>query len=300
VLEGAACNGSELACSDNYNNGQQSALSVQLTQGQTVSVVVDGLFGAEGSFQLNASQLGGGACPDFDLGNTVPQSVMGDTTGADNTVAATCGGFTSGDDTYSFTAPMDGLFVFDTFGSAYDTVLFVRDGDCGGSELACNDNQGFFSQQSQVPITLATGQTVLVAVDGATGTGAYTLNVQHVTCPDQDIDSEYPSMQFGTTVGSVDKLQSLNCFGADGTSPDFVFEWTAPAAGNYVIDMVGSDYDTFLMVQDLACGGAELACNDDSIGLISQVNVNLAADQTVMIVASGYSGNTGNFQLNIN
>jgi hypothetical protein len=55
-----------------------------------------------------------------------------------------------------------------------------------------------------------------------------------------------------------------------------------------------------LYVQDAACGGDEIACNDDSIGLQSAVDVNLAANQTVVFVVSGYSGNIGNFTLNIN
>jgi len=298
VLDGPACNGNEIACSDNYA-GPSSALSVQLTEGETVTVVVDGNFGQQGAFQLNVSQLGGGACPDEDIGSTVPQTVVGTTAGADNTVAGTCGGFTSGDDTYLFTADTDGLYVFDTIGSAYDTVLFLRDADCSGTELACNDNYSFF-QESQVGITLAAGQSVIVGVDGAVGTGAYNLNVQYVTCPDLDIDSDFPSNQVGDTFGSVDKVQSVNCFGSDNGSPDFVFEWTAPAADTYTIDMNGSDYDTFLVVQDVACGGAELACNDDFNGLLSQVTVDLAQDQTIMIIASGFSGSVGNFEVNIN
>jgi hypothetical protein len=194
---------------------------------------------------------------------------------------------------------MDVLDVFDTFGSLYDTVLFLRSADCGGVELACNDNYSFF-QESQVAYTMAADETVLVAVDGAFGNGAYDLNIQYVTCPDQDIGNEFPSMQSGDTFGSVDKLQAIGCFMADSSSPDYVFEWTAPADDTYTIDTVGSDYDTFLLVQDAACGGTELACNDDSIGLLSQVSVDLVADQTVMIVVSGFSGSVGNFELNIN
>ena len=59
-------------------------------------------------------------------------------------------------------------------------------------------------------------------------------------------------------------------------------------------------YDTVLFVQDAACGGSELACNDDFFGLQSSVSVNLTQDQTVMIVVSGFQGNSGNFTLNIN
>lgn len=299
VLEGAACNGSELACSDNYPGDATSALSLQLTAGQAVTVVVDGNFGGTGPFELHVGQLGGGLCPDSDLGDALPNGASGDTSDGDNTVAGTCGGFTQPDDTYLFTASQDGLYTFSTLTADFDTVVFVRDGDCGGVELACNDDYSF-TPQSQVAVSLVDGQTVMVAVDGGTQSGSYDLEIDFVDCPDEDLDSNLPESIDGTTIGAVDKLSMVGCGQVDVPAPDYVFEWTAPAAGAYTIDLGGSDYDTVLYVQDAACGGDELACNDDSIGLQSAVNVNLAADQTVVFVVSGYSGDTGNFTLNIN
>jgi hypothetical protein len=300
VLDGAACNGAELACSDNFQFNQTSALSVQLVAGQIVTVVVDGNFGAQGQFTLDIGQLGGGACPDGDLGNVAPATVMGDTTGGDNTVAGTCGGFTTADDTYTFTAPADGSYAFDTIGSAYDTVLIVRDGDCGGAELACNDNISFNTQASQVLLSLVQDQTVLVAVDGSFGTGAYDLNVQAITCPDVDLGNAFPiDMEAGSTIGAVNKINGVNCT-SDGGSPDFVYEWTAPAADSYTIDTCGSGYDTYLIVHGAVCGGPELACNDDVCGLQSSVTLDLEADETIQIAIGGFSGQSGNFVLNIN
>jgi len=92
----------------------------------------------------------------------------------------------------------------------------------------------------------------------------------------------------------------LGCGQVELGTGDVAFEWTAPAGGPYTFDLVGSDYDTVLFVQDAACGGGELACNDDAIGLQSAVDVDLAANQTVLIAVSGYAGSTGNFTLNIN
>lgn len=299
VLEGAACNGDELACSDNYPGDLASALSLQLTAGQEVTVVVDGNFGGTGPFELHVGQLGGGLCPDSDLGNALPNSASGDTSDGDNTVAGTCGGFTQPDDTYLFTASQDGLYTFSTLTADFDTVVFVRDGGCGGVELGCNDDYSFTSQ-SQVAVGLVDGQTVMVAVDGGTQSGSYELEIDFVGCPDEDLDSNLPESIDGTTIGAVDKLSMLGCGQVDVPAPDYVFEWTAPAAGAYTIDLDGSDYDTVLYVQDASCGGDEIACNDDSIGLQSAVDVNLAANQTVVFVVSGYSGDTGNFTLNIN
>ena len=116
------------------------------------------------------------ACPGTDLGSTSPQTVNGSTAGQANALAPSCGFSAAPEVTYSFTAPAAGNYELNTFGSAYDSVLEVRDGTCQGAALACNDDvQGL---QSQVFVTLAAGQTVIVVVDGyASGQGAFTLNI---------------------------------------------------------------------------------------------------------------------------
>lgn len=116
-----------------------------------------------------------GMCPDLDIGNAVPQSIMGDNTGLGDDHFTSCGNGGGEDATYQFTAPFAGTFVFDTFGTAYDTILAVLDG-CGGAELACNDDT--MTLQSQVMVPLAAGQTVIIVVDGYSGaTGPFTLNI---------------------------------------------------------------------------------------------------------------------------
>ena len=79
---------------------------------------------------------------------------------------------------------------------------------------------------------------------------------------------------------------------------DATYQFTAPFAGTFVFDTFGTGYDTILAVLD-SCGGAELACNDDTMTLQSQVMVPLAAGQSVIIVMDGYGGAIGPFILNI-
>ncbi|MEO0601136.1 MAG: hypothetical protein AAF211_06850, partial [Myxococcota bacterium] len=79
---------------------------------------------------------------------------------------------------------------------------------------------------------------------------------------------------------------------------DVSFEFTAPEAGDYTFDTVGSDFDTVLTVLD-GCGGTELACNDDTVGLQSEVTVTLAADQTVLVVVDGYSDIEGSVTVRV-
>jgi hypothetical protein len=79
-----------------------------------------------------------------------------------------------------------------------------------------------------------------------------------------------------------------------------VYQWTAPAAGTYIMDTAGSAFDTLLSVR-WDCTSSELACNDDfpSLGLQSQVTVTLDAGQTVIIIVDGSGGASGTYNLNI-
>ncbi|HWB73483.1 MAG TPA: hypothetical protein VG755_00980, partial [Nannocystaceae bacterium] len=151
------CGGAELAC------GSQGSL-VDLVAGQQVTIFVDGP-AVSGAYELHVDTLGG-ACPDQDLGNTVPQTIPGDTSDGDNTDSSTCGGDFSPDDLYTFTAPEAGLYTFDTFGSDIDTIVFVRSNDCDGAELACNDDVDQMTDESRVLLGMGQDQTVLVGVDG--------------------------------------------------------------------------------------------------------------------------------------
>jgi hypothetical protein len=123
----------------------------------------------------------GAACPAFDLGDTVPVTAVGDTFGGRDALTPSCGfgglfGAAS-DATFTFTAPADGDYLFDSRGTSFAAVLTVLDGDCGGPELICES--GAFSDNPIVTVTLSAGQTVVAVVDGSdyTQSGGYTLNV---------------------------------------------------------------------------------------------------------------------------
>ncbi len=198
VLEG--CGGEELVCSKN-------SVTTRLEEGQAVIVVVSGFEAEVGDFNLNIdvaapmddaeSESGGsqnseaGSVPDeFGCADevldamTLPVMVTGDNSGLgdDRTPEDHCFEFgvpeISGDDAlYRFTAPAPGDYVIDTSGSLIDTVLSVWDG-CEGASLGCNDDAGPEVLSSRLPVHLAMGQTVLIAVDGYDGeTGPFQLAI---------------------------------------------------------------------------------------------------------------------------
>ena len=121
------------------------------------------------------------ACPGFVLPNLRTAGANGDTTAAPNALGgATCGGGgdKASDVAFAYKAPATGFYTIDTIGSAFDTVLSVRADSCSGPELACNDDVGDGSLQSQVGVSLTAGQSVVIVVDGfGTQSGRFDLNV---------------------------------------------------------------------------------------------------------------------------
>jgi hypothetical protein len=101
----------------------------------------------------------------------VPFSDTSDTTGATEDVQGDSG---CGDETvwYRFTPQTDGLYRFDTFGTAYDTTLaiwsFAGDEQNSRSLLDCNNDAGG-GKQSAITFQLSAGATYLIEV----GTGPF-------------------------------------------------------------------------------------------------------------------------------
>ncbi|AUX39414.1 uncharacterized protein SOCE26_008050 [Sorangium cellulosum] len=301
VHEGS-CTGRSLGC-NNDAMASQSQVVTPLAEGQTAYVVVDGAFGSSGAFTLNIDGILAPACPEHLLESAVPQTVTGTTAGRGDFVSAACGAPGGAEVTYGFTAPADGVYVFDTFGSTFNTIVHVLDGSCGGASLGCNDNTA--GPQSRVAVPLTAGQAVVVVVDGAGAgaSGAYTLNVTlfdgTATCASPiDLGSTVPRTETGSTLTQPNSA-APSCVASSGN--DRVYRFTAPAAGTYVIDTLSSTFDTVLHVHDGAsCSGPELACNDNTSGATSRVSVTLTAGQVITIVADSRASASGNLTLHIN
>ena len=264
------------------------------------------------------------ACPQNTI--TGAGTFTADVTNFTNDLTPSCGGGTSlAEATWEFVPTLDGAFRFETSGTPYDTVLTVLDG-CMGTELDCNDNDGT-STQSALEFEVTAGMTYIIAVDAFDdqvdiGNGDVTLDVialevcdngldddldGDVDCDDSACVSDFvccPTVPApvvgtynGTNVGAPDLNGPASC--GLGGGPDVAYSFTAPNDAIYRFDTFGSNYDTMLFALDMPCGGMELACNDDTNGLQSQIELNMTAGQTVAIIVDGFAGNTGDFTLNI-
>lgn len=104
----------------------------------------------------------------------------------------------------------------------------------------------------------------------------------------------------GTTVGSTND-GSASCGNSSG-SPDVWYAYTASSdlAVNFET-CAGASYDTVISVHS-GCPGTianQIACNDDSCGLQSGLQVTVAAGQTYYVRVAGYNGATGTFDLTV-
>jgi len=80
------------------------------------------------------------------------------------------------------------------------------------------------------------------------------------------------------------------------------WSWTAPSTGTVTFDTIGSNLDTYLSVfTGSAVNSLSLIGADDDAGggLTSRLTRNVTAGTTYQIAVDGYSGNTGNINLNI-
>jgi hypothetical protein len=167
-----------------------------------------------------------------------------------------------------------------------------------GMVLACDDDGGD-GAQSSIIIDLLMGQEVTIVVDGynADDVGDYVLNIEQAMCP---IATDLDNMVL-PIMGTLDPGPSTLSGSCGGNGPELVFSWTAPADGNFSFDTFGSAFDTVLHVYDAdPCGVAnELGCNDDAMGLQSEVSLGLTQGDQVFIVLDAFGANVGDYTLNI-
>jgi hypothetical protein len=290
----------EIACNDNFGWTGESRVLLQMTAGQMVYVVLDGYFD-EGSFVLNVAETQPPTCPVADLGSTVPQTITGTTLGAGSAFDPSCGYPANADQSYTFTAPADGSYLFNTTGSLINTVLSVLDATCNGPELSCNDDFNFINGASKVIVNMTQGQTVVVAVEGAFEEGDFTLSIAEApppVCPTGDLGSTVPATVTGTTINQGDAL-SPSC-NPGYSSADASYTFTAPADGTYSFDTFGASFKTMIHVRDASCAGPELVCEADASGNGAFTYATLTAGQTVVVSVEGVDGGEGSFELHVN
>ncbi|WP_437930067.1 MXAN_6577-like cysteine-rich protein [Sorangium sp. So ce291] len=233
--------------------------------------------------------------PSEDIGAVAPQQVTGTTRDAADTRALSCSWSDAPDQTFLFTAPSAGTYIFDTFETPFDTALGALSADTC-AELACNDDaEGI---QSQIFVDLAEGERILVVVTGASGAeGDFTLSLTQpapVICTPTALEPVVPQTVTGTTVGLEDQVYP-DC---DSTlSADATYTFTAPEAGGYLFSARAPGELVLEVLEEGSCTGESLDC--DSASDESTVMVELKADETVLVAVSSPGGSLRSFTLDV-
>lgn len=222
--------------------------------------------------------------------------VTSTTLGGEDTYAGSCGGDGSPDLVYQFTAPSDDYYRFTTAGSAFDTVLYLHAEQCGGDEVACDDDDGQL-QTSEIIRPLLAGERVLVVADGKSDEGSLSLLAENVTCPSIQLeDSNLPIDH--TLVGQADDHMGGDC-GGDGFG-DRAYRFQAPEDGLYRFELT-TDAASFVgaiyLEDGPACGARRLGCNSGS-PRISHITRRLVAGQDVTVRVDG-DGGEGGYELDV-
>jgi alpha-tubulin suppressor-like RCC1 family protein len=86
----------------------------------------------------------------------------------------------------------------------------------------------------------------------------------------------------------------------DGFGHGVWYQFTAPVAGQLIVDTFGSDFDTGVAIYTGSCDSlTEVACNDDTGGVTSQVILPTTAGTAYFILVGGYDSDAGNLVLHL-
>ena len=294
VLDGS-CSGAVLACNDNAAGSEQSRMTLELAEGQTIVLLVDGsAAGASGDFTLNIARFsGGGTCSTaIDLGSVIPQVVTGSTAERPESVRPSCGFSNAPDMIYRFTAPEAGS-TSSIRSDRASTPCSRSEGSCTGTSLGCNDDTD--GQQSRVTLSLAADQTVLVVVDGSgTSSGDYVLQVDRFTGPGTcataiNLGSPLSVTRTGTTRGQPDAVRP-KCVSASSRPPRRRCSPTPPRSAAPMSSTRSARRSTpsFTSTRVAAAAPSNNATTIVTGARASKVQIELAPNQTITVVVDGY------------
>ena len=166
---------------------------------------------------------------------------------------------------FSFVAPADDHYQFDTIGTGFNTVLNLHSGvDCAATCLATDDNSGSglpTGESSLLALNVLTGDPFLIQVGSWTeqSVGIGVLNVSTYVAEPNDDCSTPIAIGLGATAfdsslattSGFDGGALANCpttGASDQPTRDLFYLFSPIADGDYAVDSYGSGFDTVLSV----------------------------------------------------
>jgi len=117
-----------------------------------------------------------------------------------------------------------------------------------------------------------------------------------ITAPENDLCEDAIAVDCGDTI--VGETLTATDTG-ENSAPDVWYTFTG-GEGTVVLSLCdgGTDYDSVIRVFD-ACGGTEIAINDNFCGLQSELTFESDGTSTYYIMIEGFDENSGNFSLRV-
>lgn len=312
----ASCGGAELACNDDDPTcgGNTSTMTFDAVSGDQYWIRIAGYNGASGTgnITISCASDNNDACADaFDIDDGVTAFTTVGFTGSDET---SCTFNDTNDAWYIYTATCTGDVTVTTCDDAnFDTSLAAFDG-CGGTELACDDDDPSCSgNTSTITFSTIAGNQYWIRVagyNGATGTGDITISCV-VPAPENDLCGDAisvgnPSSTAGTTVNATTTEAPPTCI-TTVTSGGVWYSYTSTATEEVTISLCGAPYDSKIGVYTGSCGSFNcvigedddfVVCgdNDPSVTFVSTANF---APVTYYIYVHGYQSGQGTFTMNL-
>jgi len=175
---------------------------------------------------------------------------------------------------FTFTPADSNTYTLETCSGAgaFDTGIEVWDG-CpitGGTMLACNDDgTGCPAFASSLNLAMTAGTTYVIRIGGWDGsTGATDLVISVAAAPPaNDECANAVALTVGSTpfntAGASGITAACTKFGNANIYNDLWYTYTPTGSDTCTISLCGASYDSKMAVFE-GCGGALVACNDDS------------------------------------
>ena len=200
-----------------------------------------------------------------DCANAIPVGMgtfLGDTSEATNDGEAVCGSsLTTADVWFRFVPPENGIYLVDTIGSSFDTVVSVHS-ECPGTmtnQIVCNDD--YSGLQSMVKVSAYTYYEYLIRVSGSNGaTGVYQLTISQ----GGSIEGTVTQAGTGLPVYTAVELFDADSFqlGYDYTDSQGDYSIGSVATGTYYVATDGSLDAVDQIYDGLSCpGGVPVGCD---------------------------------------
>lgn len=313
----AGCNGTRLACNDQSSQCGDPNVSylecVKVDAGMDYFIRVSGFSGQTGNISIEVTPstctvpVNDECTAAIDVEKGV--AATGSTLAATDSLAQACERDDIHDVWYRYVPAVDERVSFSLCGSEHDTTLSIYDA-CNGEQLACNDDSASCANTRQSFVEcmdLRAGAEYYIRVSGYNRErGNYELLVEGCAPSNDECAGALPvalgELASGTTELATDSGVS-SCIGND--PQDLWYSYTAESTGMISVSACNAAFDLTLSVFD-ACGGALLACGDDSThcGGLAWRSARLRclpvmSGETYLIRIAGWAGEFGDFSFTV-